>query len=250
MDYLLVISNIALSIAIVLGGWFIKNFFPSYMEEKGKNLATKEDIADITEKTEEVQVEFKKQFELFSSDVAFKYDYFFKQYSELYCELYRIIIQSEYLRYIFKHYEENDLTFDEVPFIELVLTKDNTVSTLNKSGETITCLERTTVDTPWSLDNKKKLCDLIIDNGHLASQELLKFAMSYRFVYDHYSGTNQISVSKLKEIADEEELKLIRKMVCTIVKDYNYLRKMLNMTYDKKELAEGIINIESTLAKT
>ena len=44
-----------------------------YMDEKGKNLATKEDIEEITRKTEEVQQEFREGFELFSNDVKFKY---------------------------------------------------------------------------------------------------------------------------------------------------------------------------------
>ena len=43
------------------------------MDEKGKNLATKEDIEEITRKTEEVQQEFREGFELFSNDVKFKY---------------------------------------------------------------------------------------------------------------------------------------------------------------------------------
>lgn len=40
-----------------------------HMDEKGKNLATKEDIEEITGKTEEVQKEFKEGFELFSKDI-------------------------------------------------------------------------------------------------------------------------------------------------------------------------------------
>lgn len=34
---------------------------PSYMEEKGKNLATKQDVEEITRKTEQVQKEFKSE---------------------------------------------------------------------------------------------------------------------------------------------------------------------------------------------
>lgn len=37
------------------------------MDEKGKNLATKEDIEEIARKTEEVQQEFREGFELFSN---------------------------------------------------------------------------------------------------------------------------------------------------------------------------------------
>ena len=72
------------------------------MDKKGENLATKEDIEEITRKTEEVQREFKEEFEAFSSDMKFKYDFFYKQYLELYCKLYAIIIQSEYVRHFIK----------------------------------------------------------------------------------------------------------------------------------------------------
>lgn len=43
-----------------------------------------------------------------------------------------------------------------------------------------------------------------------------------------------------KETADEEELRLIRKIVIEIVKDYNKLRKELKLTYNKSELNKGI----------
>ena len=46
------------------------------MDKKGENIATKEDIEEITRKTEEVQREFKEEFEAFSSDMKFKYDFF------------------------------------------------------------------------------------------------------------------------------------------------------------------------------
>ena len=99
MDWAILIFEILLAVAVFLIGLFVKNYLPSYMDEKGKNLATKEDIEEITRKTEEVQQEFREGFELFSNDVKFKYDFFYKQYSELYCKLYAIIIQSEYVRH-------------------------------------------------------------------------------------------------------------------------------------------------------
>ena len=40
---------------------FTKNYLPSYMDKKGENIATKEDIEEITRKTEEVQREFKEE---------------------------------------------------------------------------------------------------------------------------------------------------------------------------------------------
>lgn len=82
---------------IVLG-LFLKNYLPSYIGEKGKNLATKEDIAEITRKSEEVQDEFRREYEKFNIDLNFKYDFYYKQLTELYTQLYAIICQSEYLR--------------------------------------------------------------------------------------------------------------------------------------------------------
>ena len=44
MDWLLLIVEIASIIAVFLLGLFTKNYLPSYMEKKGENLATKEDV--------------------------------------------------------------------------------------------------------------------------------------------------------------------------------------------------------------
>ena len=75
MDWAILIFEILLTVAVFLIGLFVKNYLPSYMDEKGKNLATKEDIEEITRKTEEVQQEFREGFELFSNDVKIKYDF-------------------------------------------------------------------------------------------------------------------------------------------------------------------------------
>ena len=54
------ISNVILIVVIVGIGFFIKNYFPSYFNEKGKNLATKEDIAEITNRIESVKSSYEK----------------------------------------------------------------------------------------------------------------------------------------------------------------------------------------------
>ena len=51
MDWLLLIVEIASIIAVFLLGLFTKNYLPSYMEKKGENLATKEDVKEITRRT-------------------------------------------------------------------------------------------------------------------------------------------------------------------------------------------------------
>lgn len=57
------IVSIILQIALIALGFFayfsIKNLIPSYFDEKGKNLATKEDIGEITEIVKKVEAEIK-----------------------------------------------------------------------------------------------------------------------------------------------------------------------------------------------
>ena len=55
MDIASLILGILNLIVIVAGGFIIKNYLPSYFGEKGKNLATKEDVADITRRIEDVK---------------------------------------------------------------------------------------------------------------------------------------------------------------------------------------------------
>ncbi len=76
--------TVLIALLTFLVGLITKNYLPSYMDKKGENLATKEDIAEITKLTEQAQKEFKEEFERFSHDLNFKYDYFHHQYETLY----------------------------------------------------------------------------------------------------------------------------------------------------------------------
>ncbi|MDW0116949.1 hypothetical protein QTL97_08385 [Sporosarcina thermotolerans] len=53
----------------LVGGLLLKNYLPNYMNEKGKNHATKEDIADITRRTEEVKSEFLSKLEVEKKEI-------------------------------------------------------------------------------------------------------------------------------------------------------------------------------------
>jgi len=44
-------------------GWFVRGYFPAYLAEKGKNLATREDIAEITQSIEQVKLTYASQLE-------------------------------------------------------------------------------------------------------------------------------------------------------------------------------------------
>lgn len=222
-------------------GLYIKNFFPSYMDKKGENLATKEDIAEITRKTEEVQKEFKEGFELFSSDVQFKYDFYFKQYSELYSKLYGIIMQSEYARHFVKLDKDQEESFEKVPFVEISPTHKFTKSVKwDDNGSAQITQKEEIIDTPLSNFNKKELCECIVENAEYATQKLLKIAIAYRFAYSFYAGNPDAKNSDCQKTANDEEFRLIREMVCCIVSEYNFFRKELKMEYNEEELNTGI----------
>jgi len=238
MDWLPIVLN---AVTVFLLGLFIKDYLPSYMDEKGKNLATKEDIKEITRKTEEVQKEFKEGFELFSSDLQFKYNFYFKQYAELYSKLYSIIIQSEYVRRFILITNGHNYSFDEYPFFEISPTHRMKQQFEFKAGKPMTFNQSSEeIETPISQFNKKQLCEYIIERGEYATQELLKIAVSYRFAYSRCEGNAEISNSSYADAANNEELRLIRDVVCCIVKEYNYLRKELKMSYDQLEIETGI----------
>jgi len=240
-----IIIYVLIPVVTFLGGLFIKNFFPSYMDEKGKNLATKEDIQEITRKTEEVKKEFEEKMQVFSSDVKFKYDFRYKQYSGLYSKLYAVVIQSEYIRLFIDTVEGNKVSFDDAPFLEISPTEKRTGTLHVEGGKSNYEIKVDVINTPISQFNKILLSDCIIENGALASQELLKIAVSYRFAYEYYSGNKSgTKVEAFGKIPDEEEFRLIREMVCCIVKDYNVLRKSLNMSYDDEELVNGIPKLQ------
>ena len=233
-------------VGVFVLGLFVKEFLPSYVKRKAENLATKEDIAVITRKTEEVQKDFNEKFEIFSSDVRFKYDFRYKQYADLYCKLYAIIMQSEYMRrFIDLCQGDPKFDFNEAPFVEIQPTERTTHTISFESGKSTQTTKTDIISTPLSELNKKHLCDTIIDNAHLASQTLIKEAMSYRIASYFYSGNKewQPADSKAGEVGDSEELRLIRNIVMTVVREYNDLRKALRIQYDETELETGIPRI-------
>lgn|GEM_PF-1957787 len=67
--------NLIIELTILLVGvglfFTIKNFLPSYFNEKGKNLATKEDVEEITEKVEKIKSEFIKDIEYIKADLSY-----------------------------------------------------------------------------------------------------------------------------------------------------------------------------------
>lgn len=62
-------ADVVLFISISIVGLLVKFYLPGYIGAKAKNLANKEDIAEITDKIEQVKVEYAKQLELYRSEI-------------------------------------------------------------------------------------------------------------------------------------------------------------------------------------
>src|SRR5579862_6505736 len=70
LDILRLAFDVAVLGAIAIGTLFLKNYLPSYLGEKGKNLATKEDIELITDKIEAVKALHAQDLELVRAALA------------------------------------------------------------------------------------------------------------------------------------------------------------------------------------
>ena len=67
------------------------------------------------------------------------------------------------------------------------------------------------------------------------------YTIAYQNTY--YSNNSEGKHYSNESIANEEEFRLIRELVCCVVTEYNFLRKELKMEYDKNELETGKIQL-------
>ena len=99
----IILGILQIVIAIILG-LVIKSYLPSYFSKKGENLATKEDIREITEKVGEIRVEYAKR--QYVSEKAFDKEF------EVLSELWKALIELRYatlnLRPIFDTVDPNE----------------------------------------------------------------------------------------------------------------------------------------------
>ena len=73
MEWLILVVQLIILASFGALVLFAKNYLPSYTKEKGKNLATKEDIKDITDKIESVKTEYAKELEGLKSQLNAKF---------------------------------------------------------------------------------------------------------------------------------------------------------------------------------
>lgn len=73
MELVGMVLEVIILIVVLIISFVLKDFFPSYTREKGKNIATKEDIELITEKIESVKVEYAKSLELAKARIQIEF---------------------------------------------------------------------------------------------------------------------------------------------------------------------------------
>lgn len=161
----------------------------------------------------------------------FKRDHNYNQLTELYLELYAVIIQSEYLRYFSKKYRNMEFVFWKIPFLETKRIRRKITN-----GKII----EEEIKTLITEFNKKYLVEKIFDNKKYASQDLLKLAVAYRYANEYYLENNDNE--QIQKAFQLEEVKLIYLMVKTITKECNMYLENCNMPYDASELSCGRIN--------
>ena len=64
------VLNVATLVAVAIIGFLLIRYLPWYLSEKGKNLATKEDIGAITAEIEKTRLEYASELESFKASLA------------------------------------------------------------------------------------------------------------------------------------------------------------------------------------
>lgn len=182
-----------------------------YFDKKAENLATKQDIEEITVKTETIQTEFYKVKSEFDLDLKFKYQFYEMQYKQLYSELYCKICKSEALRYILNNLlKEMSLDFDTVPIVDYE-----------------TDSEEIQAQHGINSDVSEQIINLVCTKHIFASPELIKMT----YLFDSIRKCDESS----NEEANKAECKLKIAILKIILKDYYWLRQQLHLQKGKDE---------------
>lgn len=181
---------------------------------------------------------FKNQFDWFTDRKKFKREHAYKQLTELYFEIYGIVIQSEYFRFFYSHYKNESIKMSEVPFFEIGIKQENTKKNLF-TGEVIEKIEKIVKNGITSY-KKELITEKIISNSKYASSKLLKLAIAHRYCESNYQ--KEFDDAELTKQFRDQELILIKEIVQSIVSETNELLELCHMDFDESEKNDGIIN--------
>lgn len=187
----------------------------SYLIKKAENYATKQDVTQITKRTEEIQSEFYKIRSEFDTDLNFRYGFYENQYKELYSQLYILICKSEALRYILKKVSEDSYEFRTFPIVEYASSYD----------------EKESRDKPVI----EKIIELVLQKHIYSSPELIKLVCTFEAVNNYEKRI------EMEEQIVQLEKKLKIEIIEVISKDFYWLRDKLHLQ-DSKDMIEELEN--------
>jgi|SRR3989339_1382546 len=72
LEIIITICQGVFIVGLLVIGLFAKKYLPSYLQQKGLNLATKEDIKEITEKIESVKTQYMKVIVELSAELSIR----------------------------------------------------------------------------------------------------------------------------------------------------------------------------------
>ncbi|WP_273851809.1 hypothetical protein [Guptibacillus spartinae] len=173
----------------------------------------------------------KSRLDWFVDKKKFKREHNYNQLKELYLYLYAIVVQSEYVRYFLKKYNNINSTQKGAPFLQI----EGNIRRF-KDGK----LTEEDIKNDITNFSKLEIANVIIEKSKFASPKLLKLAVAYRLC-DHYY-LKDFDNDKTKNNFQVEEVKLIYLIVQTIIKECNEFLKECDMEFDKKEMSNAIMN--------
>ena len=86
MEILNIVFQILILLILLFAYLFLKKYWPAYFKEKGKNLATKEDISEITNKIESVKSIYERS--------ILKFDYFHREQAKVLGQIYSLLVDA------------------------------------------------------------------------------------------------------------------------------------------------------------
>lgn len=164
----------------------------------------------------------------------FKRNRAMERLDNLYFELYNGVIQSEYFRHFLKKTNNmKDYDFYNYPFFEI--GRELRTEKYSLDGDSVVSITELVDDI--TEEKKIYLAVLITKNPKYASDNLLKIAKAYRFVHSNY--LKKLEDKVLLELFQEEEIRLLRLMVSTIIKERNELTDLCGLSYNGREWNYG-----------
>lgn len=238
MTYIIEIGCILVAF---IAGWILRNYFPKYFEEKGKNLATKEDIGEITTIIENIKTNLLKETEILRGNISIlnqnKFDIsslfrealieYNKKYSAWLYSISRFSLNdynernwTEIDNYVFDlkkkkyefnlseahlflfHDEPNHIILNSDLFISTLELENNLMHSINKLKSIIKVYEKEALVLP---ENKFILdAKLARDISQLYSENMDIFLKIYSTTSKEYSKTSKYINTLIRKTIKEE----------------------------------------------